>query len=488
MKKSEIKKILLKLDDVKMPEKERVIAECPHIISKKRIRKRASIKPVVILAAIISLLTLIGCAAEIKEYNDAVDFFETNNLSTDSLTRNEIKKVYRDIITEKFELEKTAVVIIDSYEGKAIGISKPSSEELKDIWNNIGRWRDEKYSWYYLDNDAEIYGILRSGEMMFKKEENGVVLWESKIPLRDGYVEDYTLLSDGKYVAVYGIYSPLIAPSQCCGFVEIFDAKSGISVLSKMFYNYQRFSISEIIETEDGMALFCRADLENFVFIKMDLSGEILLQKVTYIGNKGIWDVAKFGDGYLVQTGGYKQQEAIMKVSSYGEINEGFSYGEENTAYFITDMLEFCGDLYLSAYAVPKNGREIYGSHDEITGIIEKIYSLNKTLEYTSKDNFDENFAEMLRENYTAVLLICDADSGIPSEFYSVAGSVGGKLSISDDGEMIWETEYISGAYYSPATSAFSIAGACVIYEHTFDETVKLVKTEKTDRVTGFTR
>ena len=488
MKKSEIKKLLLKLDDVKMPDKETIISECPNITPKTFSRKRVGIRPVLIMAATIILLALIGCAAEVKEYNDAVEFFDQYDLSKENLSRSEIKMVYRDIITEKFALEKTAVVIIDSYEGKAIGISKPSSEELKDIWNKIGSWREEKYSWYYLDNEEEINGIIRSGEMMFKKEENGVVLWETKIPLRDGYVEDYTLLSDGKYVAVYGGYSPLIAPSHFCGFVEIFDTKTGISVLSKLFSNYRRFSISKIIETEDGMALFCRADLENFVFIKMDFSGEILLQKVTHIGNKGIWDVAKLGDGYIVQTGGYKQQEAIMKVSSDGEINEGFSYGEENTAYFITDMMEFCGEIYLSAYAVPKNGREIYSSHDEITGILDEIYSLNEFPEYNSSGNFDENFAEMLRENYTAVLLVCDADSGIPTEFYSVAGSVGGSLNISESGEMIWESEYISGAYFSPATSSFSISGACVIYEHTFDETVKLVRSEKTDRVTGFLR
>lgn len=496
MKKSDIKNALRELDRVPIPVLFEASAE------KTRPRKKMMKKAFIIAAAVIAVFaSLVGCAAEIKEYNDAVGFFEEHELSRENLSRSDIKKVYRDIITEKFALEKTAVVIIDSYEGKAIGISKPSSEELKDIWNKIDRGMNDKYSWYYLDNDAEIYGRLRSGEMMFKKEENGTVLWETKIPLRDGYVEDYTLLSDGKYIAVYGIYSPLIAPSQTCGFVEILDEKSGESLLQKLFVTYKRFSISEIIETEEGMVLFCRADLKNFVFIKMDLSGEILLQKVTEIGNLGIWDVAPFGDGYIVQLGGYQTQEAIYKVSKDGELGEGISYSADDCAYFICDMLEYDGKLYLSAYAVPKHGKDIDNSHDEISFVLEKIWKMYDDAEAMEDDTSagdgiiregmymsTETLVDDLRENYTAVLLVCDSESGLPDEFYSVEGSVCGELSMSEKGEMLWETQYISEAYYSPATSSFSIGGASAVYRHTFDEDGRLVKTEKTGEVADFRR
>lgn len=496
MKKNDIKKALRELDNVPMP----VLFETESkIISPKARMPR---RMLIIAAAVIAVLaSLVGCAAEIKEYNDAVDFFEEHELKRENLSRSDIKKVYRDIITEKFALKKTAVVIIDSYEGKAIGITKPNSEELKDIWNRLDRSADEKYSWYYLDNDAEIYGILRSGEMMFKKEENGTVLWETKIPLRDGYVEDYTLLSDGKYIAVYGIYSPLAARSQSCGFVEIFDEKSGESVLRKLFYNYRRFSISEIIETEDGMALFCRADLKNFIFIEMDISGEILKQKVTEIGNRGIWDVAPFGDGYIVQLGGYQVNETLVKVSVDGELGEGISYSADDCAYFICDMLEYGGNLYLSAYAVPKHGKDIDSSHDEISHVLEKIWKIYDDAEAVAEETSaeggiikngwymsTETLVDDLRENYTAVLLVCDAESGLPDEFYSVEGSVCGELSLSENGEMLWETQYISEAYYSPATSSFSIGGASVVYRHTFDEDGRLIKTEKTGEVADFRR
>ncbi len=475
MKKSDIKEALRELDNVPMP----VLFEASA--KKTRPRKKIMKKTFIIVAAVICILaSLVGCAAEIKEYNDAVDFFEEHELSKENLSRSEIKKVYRDIITERFTLEKTAIVIIDSYEGKAIGITMPSSEELKDIWDRLQVAQD-KYSWYYLDNDIEIEGIPHSGEMMFKKEENGELFWETKIPLRDGFVKGYTLLQSGKYIATYGFYSPLASTSKSCSFVEIFDEKSGESLLRKIFDCYKRISISEIIETEDGMALFCRADLEKFVFIKMDISGNILLQKETEIGNRGIWDVAKFGEGYIIQLGGYQMNETLVRVSSDGDLGEGISYSADDCAYFICDMLEYGKKLYLSAYAVPKNGEDIGNGHDEISAVIEKIYS---------GDDFmnTEGLLENLRENYTAVLLVCETESGLPAEFYSVEGSVCGELSLSEKGEMLWETEYISEAYYSPGTSSFSIGGASVVYRHTFDEDGKLIKTEKTGEVADFRR
>ncbi len=497
MKKSEIKKALGELDKIPMPE----LFDVP--VKEKRVKKSGIRCGIIMAAAVFAVLSaLVGCAAEVKEYNDAVTFFEEHELSRENLSRNDIKKVYRDIITERFKLEQTAVVIIDSYEGRAIGIAKPTSEELKNIWESFNSNISETYSWYYLDNDAEMYGIMRSGEMMFKKEENGAVLWETKIPLRDGYVEGYTFLSDGKYIAVYGVYSPDMASSQHCGFVEIFDEKNGESLLRKLFVSYNRFSIAEIIPEGDEMVIFARAELKRFVFIRMDLDGEILYQKETEIGNKGIYDVAPLGDGYIVQLGGYQLNEALYKVSKDGEIGEGISYSSEDEAYFICDMLDYGGKLYLSAYAVPKHGRDIETSHDEIRHILENIWKNKDEIEIAAEETSAsgsgvngygiymtaENLLEDVQNNYTAVLLVCDGEDRLPKNFYSVEGSVCGELSVSENGEMLWETEYISEVYYSPGTSSFSIGGASIVYRHSFDGEGKLVKSEKTGEIASFRR
>jgi hypothetical protein len=157
---------------------------------------------------------------------------------------------------------------------------------------------------------------------------------------------------------------------------------------------------------------------------------------------------------------------------------------------------QYGGKLYLSAYAVPKHGKNIANSHDEISYILEKIWKMHDDAETVEGGGITHNGLYMsietlvddLRENYTAVLLVCDAESGLPDEFYSVEGSVCGELALSENGKMLWETQYIYEAYYSPATSSFSIGGASVVYKHTFDEQGKLVNTEKTDEIVDFRR
>ena len=69
------------------------------------------------------LLCVIGLTAhslsvEAKEYQAAVEFFETNKLSTDGLTRTEVKEIYRDITTNKFQYKKTGEVIVKSIKNK----------------------------------------------------------------------------------------------------------------------------------------------------------------------------------------------------------------------------------------------------------------------------------------------------------------------------------------------------------------------------------
>ena len=79
-------------------------------------------------------------AAEAKVYNDALVFFDTHGLSTEGLTRGELKAVYRDITTQAFTYSKTAQVIgsslssekVDGYE---ISQAEPTPEDVKNLWN-----------------------------------------------------------------------------------------------------------------------------------------------------------------------------------------------------------------------------------------------------------------------------------------------------------------------------------------------------------------
>lgn len=94
----------------------------------------------------------------------------------------------------------------------------------------------------------------------------------------------------------------------------------------------------------------------------------------------------------------------------------------------------------------------------------------------------------MVREQYTALLLICEPDTGTPQEFYSVKGSLGGALTIDSTGNLLWKTESITTTFFSPATSAYTIGGTCTVFEYSFDKNGSLTSQKKTELVTPYYR
>ena len=173
-----------------------------------------------------------------------------------------------------------------------------------------------------------------------------------------------------------------------------------------------------------------------------------------------------------------------MKVDRDGHITESFSYSGEDAYYYLTDMIEFSGNVYLSAYAVPKLPDE----SDNAGGRYEIAAVLNYLFDNNVWDISSEKLTPMVRDNYTALLLICDPKSGTPLEFYSAEGSLGGKLAVSEDGQLLWDVESIVSTYFSPATSSFTIGGSCEVFRYAFGSDGALLSQEKTGEVTPYHR
>ena len=82
----------------------------------------------------------LAVVAEAAEYKAAIQFFNNYGMSTDGLTRGEIKAVYRDITTQAFTYSKTAEVIrnsisVDNVGGYEITQEDPTPEDIKNLWN-----------------------------------------------------------------------------------------------------------------------------------------------------------------------------------------------------------------------------------------------------------------------------------------------------------------------------------------------------------------
>ena len=457
------------------------------------------------LAACFILLITIGfVTVEAKEYTDAVNFFNEYGLSTDGLSRDEIKAVYRDITTKSFTYSKTAQVIASSISADHIGgyeiiQENPTPEYTENLWNCMnsgGRFplptqegiHYQFYSEYVKDPEQ---GFSVHDKSFLEKYDGDTLLWS--ISFSDFRISGSCTVSDG--VIAYG-ETPIWSTSQDShAWMAKISPEGKLLWKCQLDHGFGSEYIAEILENPDGSyAVFSRGLFGYLCLSQFTADGKELFFQKSKIGDYAILNAARFADGYLVQLGTYYNNDyKIVKVDRRGNLTESFTYGSADAYYYITDMIEFNGSFYLSAYAVPKLPDEDQhaGGRYEIAGILNYLFENRISL-----DSFDEKtpfyssdeLTQLVRDNYTAVLLVCDPAAGTPREFYSVKGSLGGKLSLNDSGMLLWDVESIADTFYSPYTSSFSIGGSCHVFRYTFDLSGKLVSQEKTGEVVDYRR
>ena len=433
-------------------------------------------------------------AAEAAEYKAAVQFFNDYGMSTDGLTRGEIKAVYRDITTKSFSYSKTAEVIINSISADNVGgyeimQDDPTPEDVENLWNYknynggfIGSTQTGVHYKYRSEyKEDKTLGFEIHDKSYLEKYDGDELLWS--VSVSDFWIEDYSIVSDG--VIAYGRTATWSSNQKSHAWMAKIDLDGNL-VWKKMLSNgFDREYISAVVENNDGSyAVFSRGDLKYFCLSQYAVDGKETHFHKTEVGNYGIWNAARFEDGYIVQLGSYMENEyaKIVKVDHEGNITDSFSYSDEDFYYSITDMIEFNGNIYLSAYAVPQlsNEEPNAGSRYELANVLKYLFD-NNIWEIAS-----EELTPMVRDNYTAVLLVCEPKTGKPQEFFSVKGSLGGKLSVSDTGNLLWDVESITSTFFSPATSSFTIGGTSYVFRYAFDTSGLLMSQEKTEEVVNF--
>lgn len=451
------------------------------ITKKRRVRRRLWI-PAAACLAISASVTGVACAAEAREYGAAVDFFEENGLCAEGLSRKELKAVYRDITTNRFTNDKTAEVIRRSVPGTEILQADPTPEELSTLWNSniwnspqpragIQYRREDKYK-----PDEEL-GFDVFDKSIVECYRDGVSLWKTEIS--SFRVESCVPVSAG--TAVMGSTIRWSTKQPKPAWLARLDDSGNILWYRRLDHGFKYEYIAEIFDNGDGTwSVISRGENNYLCLSKYDINGSELSFTKTDVGNKGIGNTARLGDGYLVQLASYIDRDyaRIVKLDKDGNITENFVYESEDCDYRITNMVEFENKVYLSAYAVPK--RQDTGG--EIAGILDYIYGRNDDLELSS-----EELTPIVRENYTAVLLVCDPDGGEPKKFYSVKGSLGSKLSV-EDGQLKWDVNSVTSTYFSPYTSSFRIGGTCKVFTYGFDGTGALVRRDDTGETIPFRR
>lgn len=488
MKKNEIKFVLKQFDSMILPDKDKIISACEKVeiekdgakvyATKKTFKKRPRFAICVAVIVILCILTF-GTIAEAKQYNTAIKFFEEYDLSTVGLNRSDIKAVYKDITTGKFECDKTVEVIRKRAGGYEIFQENPTPNDIESVWNYIKNWDSSEFFKSKSDNENCYYEYGYSEKKdkdIISKYIDDEKVWS--VEFDDLIIEDYVNVEDK--ILVFGSNNTTTSYEIDYAWITMINSDGKIEWQKKLENDFESEYIGEILVTEKQLIVFSRGNWEYLCISKYDMNGNRQSFVKNKIGSWGISNAANLGNGYMLKLWDYENGEKIVKIKDDGTIDDTFSYSSETENYSVMDMIEFNGMVYLSAYAFPKISEDNYAR--EIQPILDYIYE---------KEDFDissKKLTEMVRDNYTAILFVCERDTGIPEEFYSVKGSLGGTLSLSDKGNLLWKVESITDTELSLLTSSYTIGGASHVYQYTFDNDGKLLSQEKTGEIEIFRR
>ena len=431
-----------------------------------------------IFAACLALVFAAGSAVyaltvEAGEYRTAMAFFEENGLSAEGLSRADVKAVYRDITTRSFTCSRTADVMRQSVPGWEIRQAEPTPEELAALWDrNV--WRKNESAgevsyhvdWQYaLDEER---GLEVVDKCLLECRRDGVLLWSAAFT--DFCVEGTSRF--GGVTAVWGWNETFSTEETKYGWIALVDETGTVLWQRRLEHHFNWEYIGTVLRRGDGTwAVFSRGDFKFLCLTLLNADGNELSCVKTPVGNLGIKNAALLGDGYVVQLINSLDHDTALLywLDREGHVTDTCSYEADDCEYHLTDMIEFAGQIYLSGYAVPKQNDE--GGRHEIAQVLDYVFSR----EDYGIGVTDEELTPIVRDNYTAVLLLCDPQGGSPKTFYSVKGSLGGRLSVNGEGLLEWDAESVTTTFFSPATSSFTIGGSCKVFRYTFDSAGVLI-------------
>lgn len=414
----------------------------------------------VCLAVIIAISsTALTLAAEAKEYNTALDFFAENGLSAEGLSRSDVKAVYRDITQKKFTYEKTEEVIRRIVPGVEIEQRALTPEELAALWNernNTGKAEDGNKIRFaeemIYEKDKQVNPELE--KCVLKCYRGDELLWNAEFT--DFYVRGELYTGNG--TAVWGRNSVHSSDDVVYGWIALVNDEGEIEWQHRLEHGFKSELITSVLQNEDGtFEVFSRGDYSWLCLSRYDPNGNECRFVNTGV-NCDTAKAARLGDGYIVRTG----SADLIRLDKDGNMIDGFTYEADDCSYYLQDMTEYAGQIYISAYAVPKQQNSVVRGGYVLSDVLVRVSS------YKDRQISSEELTPMIQDNFTAVLLLCDPKSGAPQTFYSVKGSLGYGLSVNDAGQLEWRIESIVSTSYSPFTSAFTFGGISEVYVYTF--------------------
>ena len=461
---------------------DRFIEEACAAYTGKKKNKRPAVWA--IAAAILVLALLAGgitAAADEREYKKAQTFFAENNLTSEGLTRSEMKKVYKDIVAESFSYDKTQEVLERTVsklllEGFELQTVTDDPEETKELIaaireNDIEKIRELHQKQQQASLLKEEYTLRYTGEnaSVLTRLEQGKTLWELPLPFEasscvktsvGAFVFGETRFDEGP-THIRNPYAALVSEN---GKLLWIADRTDLGLYTERFGGAYEEKNGEITLISKGIRLRENNKADHVLICTVyNKDGTVRRIRETLLESKdGIDKTTRFSDGFLVLMYG----GTLYRIDKEGAAERFTSYSENGRAYILNDLIEYGDSLLLSFTAAPENEWPHKSYRDEARGVMNYIEEHKDVqwFEHTSED-----LVKALRDSVQAVLLVC-TDAGEAKTFFTTDGALGRTLETDENGNLVWTVEIPATLEYSPFTNAYTFRGVTSKYAYVFNE------------------
>ena len=478
-----------------------------------------------LLAACLAVVLVVGggtVAVDAITYTQAKDFFADNGLSTEGLSRADVKAVYRDITTKSFTYEKTDDVIAQgitqSVPGYEITADMDNPEDLRRLWES---WASGELESLVIDGEIkEADGDIYQKGIWYENETVDIYNAElGRTEVRETVVckyQDDTLCWESTVPFVVRLMKPIGKDTLVIGEKEYFrELVSGYDSIPKADASEQIAYLDEngqllwckLLTEDEGIAFdetdwaFDNAD-ETFTLVtrrskhengawehcicvwQFNLQGQQLSYKEIEEGASSLSDVFQLDKRYVLsipQQKGFACKLVLMEAD--GTVLTDAEYQITDQLQSIQDVAQVGDYLYVSTHTMLA-GEGL----DEIGRPNVALSQEKKALWELQNTHSEKEVLERIRSHYTAVLLRCDVKTGEIQSFYSVPGVTADKLEIGKNGELAWYLQSLTQAEITeiPNRQAWVIRGTSVIYRYALDAEGNLVKQENTGELATY--
>ena len=403
----------------------------------RRMSRRAWIA--IAVAAVLTVSLGIGSIAyaENAEYVEAVAYFEENGLSTEGLTRAEIRTIYRDIKTQSFTYSEEGDRIVNyssdgPVEGKEIIVDeRPVADEFNEELTKMSVWDSGVYKYEFCLRDSVEDERGRMTDCLggiVKLKYYSMVEWEY---FEKGFASATGVAAeDGVYAGGtrWGENGVLNLPT-------VIKVSNDGEFLWSVTWGDDYDNLDRVenhiwcmcLNPDGGVTAFTTfRDLEYYKYgitvTKISPDGEIIFSTFNQTDNIAISSACAypFDGGYLAKMWDvprlhHVSEQFVVRINPDGTIANAYCFSENGWDYYIEDIAETDDRVYVSVTAV----------NAEAAAGLEPLKDEKNHVP-------DEDFAPYVDGTFSALLFIIDRERGEMLDFYEVKGAFGAGIAVED--------------------------------------------------------